>query len=176
MADFIIKAIEENFNPLFELDDPALQAQGAVKLTVDEYPGFPCRISLEDAPLGEEVLLLPYKHHQTASPYQTSGPIFIRKNVQHAKLKTNEVPPNLQLMVSEEPRSEIYSHATYTGAKVDIWLPVLNNYDPDISWERETNNSEETWIYFLHGTTPPYFNPITLDHQGIESKLTGWFL
>ncbi len=29
---------------------------------------------------------------------------------------------------------------------------------------------------FLYGTKPPYFNPITLDHPGIESKLTGWFL
>ncbi|MCP3868533.1 MAG: DUF4091 domain-containing protein, partial [Gammaproteobacteria bacterium] len=25
-------------------------------------------------------------------------------------------------------------------------------------------------------TRPPYFNPITLDHPGIESKFTGWFL
>jgi hypothetical protein len=33
-----------------------------------------------------------------------------------------------------------------------------------------------SWIYFLYGTRPPYFNPITLDHPGIESKFTGWFL
>ena len=33
-----------------------------------------------------------------------------------------------------------------------------------------------TWIYFLHSTRPPFFNPITLDHPGIESKLGGWFL
>ena len=40
----------------------------------------------------------------------------------------------------------------------------------------ELNHGEETWVYFLHGTRPPYFNPITLDHPGIESKFTGWFL
>jgi len=84
--------------------------------------------------------------------------------------------PNLKLMVSEEPKPEIYDHPDYPGAKIDIWLPVLNNYDPEISWERERNHGEETWVYFLHGTRPPYFNPITLDHPGIESKLTGWFL
>ena len=28
----------------------------------------------------------------------------------------------------------------------------------------------------MHGTRPPFFNPITLDHPGIESKFTGWFL
>ncbi len=84
--------------------------------------------------------------------------------------------PNLKLMISEEPKPEIYNHSTYTGTKIDIWLPVLQNYDPDESWNRELNYDEESWIYFLPSTAPPYFNPITMDHQGIESKLTGWFL
>jgi len=84
--------------------------------------------------------------------------------------------PNFKLMISEEPKSEIYDHPQYSGSKIDIWLPVLNNYDPIISHERAANHDEETWIYFLYGTRPPYFNPITLDHPGIESKLTGWFL
>ncbi|MDM8520329.1 DUF4091 domain-containing protein [Anaerolineales bacterium HSG6] len=87
-----------------------------------------------------------------------------------------KVAPNLKLMVSEEPKAEIYGHATHTGAKVDIWLPVLNNYDPTISHDRMLNHDEESWIYWLHGTRPPYFNPITLDHPGIESKFMGWFL
>ncbi len=83
----------------------------------------------------------------------------------------NQAAPNFKLMVSEEPKPEIYN----TG-HIDIWLPVLNQYDPAVSHDREANHGEETWIYFLHGTRPPYFNPITLDHPGIESKLTGWFL
>jgi len=85
------------------------------------------------------------------------------------QLKT--AAPNLKLMVSEEPKPEIY-----TNGKIDIWLPVLNDYNPDVSYNREKNYGEETWIYFLHGTRPPYFNPITLDHPGVESKFTGWFL
>ncbi len=85
--------------------------------------------------------------------------------------------PNLQLMVSEEPRPEIFDHPEYGGGGlIDIWLPVLNNYDPSVSFERAENHGEETWIYWLHGTRPPFFNPITLDHPGIEGKLTGWFL
>ena len=81
--------------------------------------------------------------------------------------------PNLKLMVSEEPKPEIYDQP---GAHIDIWLPVLNNYNPIVSHDRALNHGEETWIYFLYGTRPPYFNPITLDHPGIESKFTGWFL
>ena len=85
--------------------------------------------------------------------------------------------PDFKLMVSEEPKSEIFDHPDYVqDGQVDIWLPVLNNYDPAISHDRKKNHGEDTWIYFLHGTRPPYFNPITLDHPGIESKLTGWFL
>ncbi len=92
------------------------------------------------------------------------------------QLKQSGVAPNLKLMVSEEPKPEIYNHPTWTDAKIDIWLPVLNNYDPVESHARETGYGEETWIYWLHGTRPPFFNPITLDHPGIEGKLTGWFL
>ncbi len=81
--------------------------------------------------------------------------------------------PNLKLMVSEEPKPAIYDQP---GAHVDLWLPVLENFDPLVSQERKLNHAEETWIYWLYGTRPPYFNPITLDHPGIEGKFTGWFL
>ncbi len=81
--------------------------------------------------------------------------------------------PGLKLMVSEEPKPEIYNQ---TGAHVDIWLPVLQNYNPTVSWDRALNHGEETWIYFLNSTHPPYFNPITLDHPGVEARLAGWFL
>lgn len=87
-----------------------------------------------------------------------------------------QAAPNLRLMVSEEAKPAIYAHPSYPGAKLDIWLPVLNQYDPTVAHARAHDHGEATWIYFLYGTRPPYFNPITLDHPGIESKLTGWFL
>lgn len=85
--------------------------------------------------------------------------------------------PNLKLMLSEEPKPEIFEHEDYINSgQIDIWLPVLNQYDPIISHERKKNHGEDSWVYFLHGTRPPYYNPITLDHPGIESKFTGWLL
>lgn len=62
------------------------------KMIVDEKPGYPCRLSLEDAEIGEEVLLLPYEHHKVNSPYQSSGPVFIRTNAKEANLNQNEIP------------------------------------------------------------------------------------
>ena len=55
-------------------------------------PGFPCRVSLEDAEIGEEVILFSYEHHAVDSPYRSKGPIFIRKKAQTANLKINEIP------------------------------------------------------------------------------------
>ena len=95
-ANFKIKALQhEEFTELFELDNQSLEKLGAVKMRVDKKPGFPCRVSLEDAELGEEVILLTYQHHQTNSPYQSSGPIFVRRNATTALLDVNEIPTML---------------------------------------------------------------------------------
>jgi hypothetical protein len=67
------------FQPLFDLDDAALAARGMVRVTADAKPGFPCRISLEDAEPGETLLLLPFEHQPAHSPYRSAGPIFVRK-------------------------------------------------------------------------------------------------
>lgn len=78
------------------LDEAALQQLGAVRMTADEQPGFPCRVSLQDAAPGEEVLLLPYQHHSTRSPYQSSGPVYIRREAKTAAPGINEIPFMLQ--------------------------------------------------------------------------------
>jgi len=94
-VDFKIVAIENNFNHLFSLNKEELTSKGIVKIIADEKPGFPCRVSLEDAAIGEEIILLPFQHHKTNSPYQSSGPIFVRKNAKSSNLKINEIPKML---------------------------------------------------------------------------------
>jgi len=91
--NFKIKAIHQNKTlPLFELSDSELIKQNALKIFVDKKPGFPCRISLEDANIGEEVILFHYQHLNVTSPYKASGPIFVRKNAKTAVLEVNEIP------------------------------------------------------------------------------------
>ncbi len=95
-TNFIIQPLHySSFQHLFKLDTAALSQRGMVKMIVDEFPGYPCRVSLEDAKIGEEVLLIPYNHHDVDSPYKATGPIFVRKNVQNAILKINEIPKML---------------------------------------------------------------------------------
>ena len=82
----------EPFESLFELTDEQLAALGAVRRIATESPGFPCRVSLEDAQVGDELLLLPYEHHAAASPYRSAGPIFVRRGATRQRLPAGHVP------------------------------------------------------------------------------------
>ena len=46
--------------------------------------------------MGETLILVPYAHHQTASPYRASGPIFARETALTANHHHNELPESLQ--------------------------------------------------------------------------------
>jgi hypothetical protein len=94
--DFQISALDKQiFDTFFNLNDSELEKNGGKRMIVDENPGFPCRVSLEDAEIGEEVILVPFEYHKTNSPYQAKGPIFIRKGVETKILNKNEVPKML---------------------------------------------------------------------------------
>jgi len=80
------------FEPLFQLSDEQLQQHGAVRCFATESPGYPCRISLQDAEMGEELLLLPYWHQPAASPYRASGPIYVRRGARQRTLPVGEMP------------------------------------------------------------------------------------
>lgn len=85
------------FRSLFDLPDADLATLHARRVVATEKPGFPCRVSLVDAEVGEELLLLPYAHQPAASPYQASGPIFVRKGAKQRFLEINEVPEYVSL-------------------------------------------------------------------------------
>jgi hypothetical protein len=79
------------FAPLFSLADEELAALDARRVFATQSPGFPCRVSLEDAKIGEELLLLPFEHQPARSPYRASGPIFVRKAAQQRSLAPGEL-------------------------------------------------------------------------------------
>jgi hypothetical protein len=83
------------FEPLFDLDDTALATRGMRWMQADAPVGYPCRISLEDAPVGEPVLLLPFVHQDSKSPYRASGPIFVRRGRRSAAEIVGKLPPYL---------------------------------------------------------------------------------
>ena len=84
------------FKPLFALDDAGLARRGMRRMTVDEKPGFPCRVTLEDAEPGERVILLPFEHQPAHSPYRSSGAIFVREQAAKPFDEVDVVPPVLR--------------------------------------------------------------------------------
>lgn len=85
------------FLPLYGFDDADLAGLGMKRLPVDAEPGFPCRISLEDAVPGEQVLLLNYEHLSVASPYRQRHAIFVRVGATAAARFENAVPEQLAI-------------------------------------------------------------------------------
>ncbi len=93
MNDFLITGLDATrFMALFTLGDARLRERAIVRRVADASPGYPCRVSLQDAALGDELLLLHHEHHAVPSPYRAAGPIFVRRGAAPAALAVNEVP------------------------------------------------------------------------------------
>lgn len=94
---FRISALpRQTFEALFSMDELALARLGARRRIAREKPGYPCRVSLEDADIGETLILLPFEHHAADSPYRASGPIYVREGAVQAIPRVNEVPEQLR--------------------------------------------------------------------------------
>jgi hypothetical protein len=83
----------EPFESLFGWSDEKLRTVNAVRVIADADFGYPCRVSLTDAEIDDEMLLLPYQHQPAPSPYRASGPIFVRRNATRRVLDVGEIPP-----------------------------------------------------------------------------------
>jgi hypothetical protein len=81
--------------------------------------------------------------------------------------------PHLRIAISEEPKPEIVENAAANGHSYDIWWADLSAFNPDYAQVRQAAG-DTVWWYFLYGDLPPHFNPITLDHAGIESRIPFW--
>jgi Protein of unknown function (DUF1203) len=80
------------FQSKLSATDEALAQQNIRVVEVDAPNAYPCRITLQDAQLGERVLLLNHRHLQSSSPFAASGPIFIRRIASESASYANEVP------------------------------------------------------------------------------------
>jgi hypothetical protein len=85
------------FAPLFALSDEQLATRGIIRMVVDRDPGFPCRVSLRDTPVGETVLLLNYEHLPVSSPYRSRHAIFVSQHATAARPDVNEIPESLRI-------------------------------------------------------------------------------
>ncbi len=110
--DYVVSGLPlAPFAPLFGLPDAALALHGARRVVADAQPGFPCRITLEDAAPGESLLLLHWRHLDGDTPYRSDGPVFVRESALATARVRNAIP--------EQQRTRLLSVRAYDA---DGWM------------------------------------------------------
>jgi hypothetical protein len=139
----------ERFTTLFGQSDAELEAIGARRMIVDEKPGYPCRVSLADAEVGETVVLVPFTHHDVSSPYRASGPIFIREGATMARPGPDEIPIML--------RHRLLSVRGYDAASMMVSAEVLEGSKLEENIGRLFADESVSYLH-IHNARPGCYN------------------
>ena len=80
-----------HFRIYFSMSDAELGSIGALRMIADAN-GWPCRVSLEHAAIGDEVLLLNYEHQPGHTPYRSRHAIYVSRGSTEAFDRIDVVP------------------------------------------------------------------------------------
>ena len=147
--DFRVSGLDAaDFVSLFGLSDEQLRERDIVRRVADRKPGFPCRVSLQDAEPGETLLLLNYEHLPVASPYRARHAIYVRENVRTAKPTVNEIPEVL--------RTRLLSLRAYDSAGMMVEADVAQGSDLEPAIQRMLAQPGVEFIH-AHNAKPGCF-------------------
>jgi len=148
--NFAVRSLRySDFSKYFALSNTDLKKHGAYTFIADESPCYPCRVSLEDARIGENVLAISFAHHLASSPYRSSGPIFIRENAKPTPVKSNTLPMML--------RHRLLSVRGYDSASVMIEAETTNGEALETVIQSQFSNEAVNYIH-IHNAGPGCFN------------------
>jgi hypothetical protein len=82
----------EPFRHLYGLSDQDLAGHGVMRYMADKRPGFPDRIEMRDASVGEYLLLLNHVCQPAKTPYRATHAIFVREGAEDTYDRVDEVP------------------------------------------------------------------------------------
>jgi hypothetical protein len=106
------------FRHLYGLGDEELRRHGALRYVADSKPGFPDRIEMRDAEIGERLLLINHVCQPAATPYRAAHAIFIREGAEHTFDRVGEVP--------EVMRSRLLSLRAYDACGMMLDADVVD--------------------------------------------------
>ncbi|MCI0416145.1 DUF1203 domain-containing protein [bacterium] len=149
-TNFLISGLPlEAFSNLFELDDAGLAAVNARRCIADSKPGFPCRVSLEDAEIGESIILLTYEHHAVDGPYRGTGPVYVRQSAKQAQLKVNELP--------DVVKRRLISVRAYNSQSLMVASEVVEGSNLEEQIDRFFSDEQIQYLH-LHNAKPGCFS------------------
>ncbi len=166
---FQIVPLEPNdFAHLFNLTDAELATRKACRQVVASNPGTPCRISMEDAEIGETVILVNHAHQTADTPYQANHAIFVRENAKRACLDENEVPQVI--------RSRVISLRYFDQDHMMIDADVVDGDAVADQLLQAFDNGKIAYVH-LHYAKPAVSLPRRsgwIDRLGYRCRTLGW--
>jgi Protein of unknown function (DUF1203) len=129
----------EPFQALFDLPDDELEKRRARRYVADSKPGFPCRVSLQDAEVGDEVILTNFIHLPSESPYRSTHAIFIRRAATTATAYSDSLPDML--------RSRLLSVRAFNAKDMLVGADVIEG---DRAEQAIARFFEDPAVEFLH--------------------------
>jgi hypothetical protein len=92
-SSFVVSGLSPGpYRHLYGLSDGDLAEHGAYRYTADTSPGFPDRVEMRDADIGETLLLVNHVSMGRDTPYKTSHAIFVREGAQETYQAHNTIP------------------------------------------------------------------------------------
>jgi hypothetical protein len=145
---FIVSGLPlEMFEPLFGLDDAALAEHGALRVVADDGR-YPCRVNLENAPLGQSLLLVNYQHQDAATPYRSSYAIYVNEAARETCQLRDALPPVL--------RSRPIALRAFDSAGMLVGCELALNDDVEAVIGRQFANPAAAYLH-AHNAAPGCF-------------------
>lgn len=129
----------EDFAPLFGLSDAVLAERGIIRRTADAKPGYPCRITLQDAEPGDTLLLMNFESHDADTPYRSAYAIYVNEAATATACLADALP---QVMEKRTMALRVFNAA---GMLIGAELAAGDALDPAI--RRTFDNPDAAYIH-----------------------------
>jgi hypothetical protein len=126
------------FRPLFAMSDGKLRELGARRVIADD-PRMPCRVSMEHARLGEELLLLNFEHQPANTPYRATHAIYVRRAADKAYDVVDVIPEVL--------RSRLLAIRAFDAEHMMIDAEVCDGIQAADLFERFLSSAQTSYLH-----------------------------
>ncbi|MEO1231192.1 MAG: DUF1203 domain-containing protein [Myxococcota bacterium] len=149
VMSFRIRGLDpEIFQPLYGLSEAELAARGARRCVADRAPGFPDRIEMRDAEVGETVLLVHYAHQTADTPYRSSHAVYVLEGADTAYDAVDEIPAVL--------RSRLLSVRSFDASGMMLDAEVVSGQEVEGAIERLFESRKAAYLH-VHNAGPGCF-------------------
>lgn len=138
MSFRVLGLAPERFSRLFALPDDELARVGARRVIADSDT-LPCRVSLQHAGRGDELLLLNFEHQPARTPYRSCHAIYVNRASQRAFDAIDEVPETILL--------RLIAVRAFDADGMMIDADVVDGQDAASTFERMLRNPAAQYLH-----------------------------